>query len=95
MSLYVDNTSIPEKEVKNVIIKTLKSRIEEINNDIINIKKDLSDFEDKYGLSTEEFYKNFLEGKLGDKMDFFEWKASKKILDELLEEKKVLLEAIR
>jgi len=55
----------------------------------------LADFEDKYGLSTEEFYKNFLEGKLGDRMDFFEWKASKEIWDELLEEKKVLLEAIR
>mgnify|MGYP005847256135 CR=1 FL=1 len=59
MYLYVDNTSIPEKEVKSEIINSLIT-YRRTNNDIINIKKDLSDFEDKYGLLTEEFYKNFL-----------------------------------
>ncbi len=52
-------------------------------------------FERKYGLNTDEFYSKFTEGTLGDDMDFFEWKASKEIYDELNGEKKALLEAIR
>ena len=51
-------------------------------------------FEKKYGMKTEEFYKKFTSGKLGDDMDFFEWKASAELYNELKEEKKVLIEAI-
>lgn len=32
-------------------------------------------FENKYHLSSNEFYKLFQEGKMGDEEDFFEWKA--------------------
>ncbi len=32
-------------------------------------------FENKYNLSSDEFYKLFQEGKMGDEEDFFEWKA--------------------
>ncbi len=46
-------------------------------------------------MKTEEFYKKFLNGMLEDDMDFFEWKASREICDELEEEKRMLLEAIR
>ena len=38
-------------------------------------------FEKKYGMKTEEFYKKFLAGSLGDDMDFFEWKASTAIFN--------------
>ncbi|MBI2470022.1 MAG: hypothetical protein HYV59_02090 [Planctomycetes bacterium] len=32
-------------------------------------------FENKYNLSSDEFYKLFQEGRMGDEEDFFEWKA--------------------
>lgn len=32
-------------------------------------------FEDKYKLSSDDFYKRFQDGKMGDEQDFFEWKA--------------------
>lgn len=32
-------------------------------------------FENKYTLSSDDFYKLFQEGKMGDEEDFFEWKA--------------------
>ncbi len=32
-------------------------------------------FENRYNLSSDEFYKLFQEGKMGDEEDFFEWKA--------------------
>lgn len=51
-------------------------------------------FEKKYGMKTEEFYKKFLAGSLGDDMDFFEWKASCDVYKELQEERKALFEAI-
>ena len=45
-------------------------------------------------MKTEEFYKEFVNGALGDDIDFFEWKASKELYDELKEEKRVLVEVI-
>lgn len=95
MALYVKNTRIPEIEVKNLIIKTLKTRIEEINQNLNDIMESMDYFERKYGMNTDKFYIRFNEGTLGDDMDFFEWKASKEIHDELKGEKRVLLEAIR
>ena len=55
------------------------------------------------GFSEGRGYKNtqipsgrdkFVSGVIGDDMDFFEWKASKEISDELKEEKRVLIEII-
>ncbi len=32
-------------------------------------------FEEKYKLSSDDFYRLFQEGKMNDEQDFFEWKA--------------------
>lgn len=95
MALYVRNTQIPGSEVKNIVIKTLKSHIEDINQNLSEIRESMGYFERKYGIDTDEFYAKFTEGTMGDDMDFFEWKASKEIYEELKGEKKALLEAIR
>ena len=39
------------------------------------LKNRCSIFENKYHLSSDEFYKLFQEGKMGDEEDLFEWKA--------------------
>ncbi|MDN3514399.1 MAG: hypothetical protein NG747_08370 [Candidatus Brocadia sp.] len=39
------------------------------------LKKKCRIFENKYHFSSDEFYKLFHEGKMGDEEDFFEWKA--------------------
>lgn len=59
------------------------------------IQKNINYFERKYGMVTKEFFEKFLKGELGDDMDFFEWKASKEVYDELEKEKKLLLIAIK
>lgn len=41
------------------------------------------------------YFEKFLNGELGDDMDFFEWKAAKEVYDELEKEKKLLLIAIK
>lgn len=76
------------------MIRTLRFKIEEIKQKLNNVYENMLYFEKKYGMKTEEFYRQFVGGKLGDDMDFFEWKASAEIYNELKEEKKVLIEAI-
>jgi len=72
----------------------MASRIEEINQKLNDIHESIRYFEKKYGMKTEEFYKKFVSGALGDDMDFFEWKASYEIFNELKEEKRALIEAV-
>lgn len=94
MVLEVKNTGISKDLVKDVVIRTLRSRVEEINQKLKDIYENMSYFERKYGMKTEEFYEKFVNEALGDEMDFFEWKASKELHDELKEEKSVLVEVI-
>ncbi|MBU4373119.1 MAG: hypothetical protein KJ714_01500 [Euryarchaeota archaeon] len=94
MVLKTKSTGIPQNIVMDVVIRTLRSKIEEINQKLNNLYENMRYFEKKYGMKTEEFYKQFVSGKLGDDMDFFEWKASAEIYNELKEEKRVLIEAI-
>lgn len=94
MSLVVKNTTIPENQVKSVVIKALKSRIEKLNQKIDELQRNMDYFKRKYGMESEEFYKEFKSGELGDDMDFMEWKASWEIFNELKNEKKALIEAI-
>ncbi len=95
MALEMKNTGISKDLMKDVVFRTLMSKLEEINQKLNDINENMKYFEKKYGMKTEEFYKKFLNGILEDDMDFFEWKASKEICNELEEEKKMLLEAIR
>jgi hypothetical protein len=32
-------------------------------------------FEERYRMSSEDFYRQFAAGELGDDLDYFEWKA--------------------
>ena len=94
MAAEIKNSEFSKEMMKEVVTRTLKLKIEEINQKLINTHETIRYFEKKYGMRTEEFYKRFLAGELGDDMDLFEWKASKEISDELNGEKRVLLEAI-
>lgn len=94
MAAEIKSAGIAKEMVKGVVTRTLKSRIEEINQKLNNVYENMKYFEKKYGMKTEEFYKKFVSGTLGDDMDFFEWKASSEIYTELKEEKKALVEAI-
>ena len=94
MASEVKGTIISNDLVKDAVIRTIRYRIEDINQKLNDIYESMGYFERKYGMKTGEFYKKFVDGALGDDMDFFEWKASAEIYDELKEEKKVLIGAI-
>ena len=94
MAAEIKNSGIPTELVRNVVTRTLKTRIEEINRKSYDIYESMKYFEKKYGMKTEEFYRKFVRGELGDDMDFFEWKASSEIYNELRNEKRALIEAV-
>ena len=94
MSVEIKNSGFLKDSVKHVVIRTLMSKLEEINQKLNDINENMKYFEKKYGMQTEIFYQKFVNGALEDDIDFFEWKASYEICNELEEEKKMLLEAI-
>ncbi len=94
MAAEMKSTGISKETMKDAVVRTLRSKIEEINQKLIDANENMRYFEKKYGMKTEEFCEKFLAGELGDDMDFFEWKALKEIYNELNEERRMLLEAI-
>jgi len=48
-------------------------QISELKKAIINIHVDLKRFEEKYKLSTQQFYEKFEDGSLGDEEDYIIW----------------------
>lgn len=48
-------------------------KINQLKNGIVNQKADLSEFEKKYNLSSDEFYNQFNKGLLDDNLDFMLW----------------------
>ncbi|APC09534.1 hypothetical protein [Neomoorella thermoacetica] len=95
MGLDVDKINNTEQMVKRIVLKTLLAKVEEINRTVEDLKKSLGYFEKKYGMATETFYQEFIQGILDDNMDFFEWKATKDMLDELKIEKEALLGVLK
>ena len=94
MAVDIKKTEISKDFVNGVISRTIKSRIEEINQKLTDIYNSRKYFEKRYGMKTEEFYEIILAGSLGDHMDFIEWKAFSDVYKELQEERKAHFEAI-
>ena len=94
MVFEAKKTGIPDEVVKDVVARTLRSKVEELNHKLQEIQKSIGYFERKYGMKTAEFYGTFTRGEAGDAMDFFEWKALKELNDELTEERSALLAVV-
>jgi hypothetical protein len=77
----------PDKEV--FFQDIIKNQINELKNGIHNIEIDLKEFEQRYHLSSEDFYHKFKNGKLGDQEDFMLWSG---IYEMQLQNKKKLVE---
>jgi hypothetical protein len=77
----------PDKEV--FFRDIIKNQINELKNGIHNIEIDLKELEQRYQLSSEDFYHQFKNGELGDQEDFMLWAG---IYEMQLENKKKLVE---
>lgn len=54
------------------MLRDLAKRVD-INESLEELIAALRKFEDKYGMSTIEFYARFMAGKMGDSADFMDW----------------------
>ena len=60
MAAEIKNAAISKDFVWGAVTRTLKFRIEEINQKSNDIYENMKYFERKYGMKTEEFYKKFI-----------------------------------
>ncbi len=67
----------------------IRYQVDELKNSIHNIEIDLRELEQKYSLSSEEFYRKFTNGELGDEEEYILWSG---IYEMQLENKKKLTE---
>ncbi|MBU0599292.1 hypothetical protein KKB84_05510 [bacterium] len=63
------------KTVDKTIDKLLFYRREKYERDIKELQEKMNLFEKRYKMDSEDFYKRFNEGNLGDDMDYIEWFA--------------------
>ncbi len=69
------------------INKLLKYESETERRQLDDLKSDMSDFEKRYDMESQEFFELFQNGKLDDRMDFIEWASIVQMAERL--EKKI------
>jgi lipase chaperone LimK len=72
--------------------KLLAYELGETRQQLAQLERDLTEFEQRYDLSSETFYARFQAGEMGDAMDFVDW-ASLHQMAERLRQRIGLLEA--
>jgi len=55
------------------LLKREASRLDDLKQRLVRQK---SEFEAKYGLDSEEFYRRYEKGLMGDEIDYVEWSAT-------------------
>jgi chromosome segregation and condensation protein ScpB len=65
----LDNVEDQEIFAQNFI----NYQISELHKSLFNISVDLKNFENKYNLTTDRFYAEYQEGKIGDDEDYMIW----------------------
>lgn len=66
---------LQDEYLSRAIGKIIEHEKEKTFSDVRLLKKDLSQFEREYNISSEEFFSRFEKGELGDKEGYFEWSA--------------------
>ena len=54
------------------------------------LEADLAEFEQRYGLSSDEFYRRYQAGQIDDRMDYVEWASLIQMADNLRERLRLL-----
>lgn len=70
----------------------LRSESRMIELGLVRTQRNLRDFEQKYGMSTPEFYRRLVEDDLQESLDFIEWAGEYKTLLKLKEKRQALRE---
>ncbi|MHA1720603.1 MAG: hypothetical protein ACTSXK_13865 [Promethearchaeota archaeon] len=91
---FTGQLNFPKKKITNEIIELVQGRLEYIRQEKIKILDDIKNFQQRYNKSNDDFLKDFQSGTIDDHEDFFIWKSSIQILEDLNEEEKMLKELL-
>ena len=70
--------------------KLLRHEAEQCQAQLRQLEADLAEFEQKYQLSSTEFYRQFQAGHIGDTMDYVEWASLVQMADNLHKRQRLL-----
>jgi hypothetical protein len=73
---YNTPTEYAEEEVKKVIDESIAARLEYVQRRLAAYQTSCAAFEQRYGMSTQEFFEQFEAGTLGDQPQWFDWYAA-------------------
>ena len=65
-----------EEEITAVIAESIAAHLEYAQRRLSAYQLHCSDFEQRHGMSTEEFLERFEAGTLGDQQEWFDWYAA-------------------
>jgi hypothetical protein len=55
------------------LLKLVRLHVQKYERHLIEVQKELEPFEQQYGISSEEGYRRFMAGEMGDAADIVEW----------------------
>ena len=76
--------------ISRTISKMLNYKIQQYEAEIRRLGKQLRKFERVHKMKSADFFRDFMEGKLGDDLDLVEWSSLYQMRQHLLEKKAVL-----
>jgi hypothetical protein len=76
-----------EKQIDRLTAQTLNKLVDmetsRVRMQLEEIERVMADYERQYGMKTDEFFKKFDAGQIGDGMDFVEWASLSKMAKHL------------
>lgn len=78
--------------IETAISKLITLKINKLDHEINELKNDLKQFEIKYNYSSTEFFEKFNSGQLNDNLDFIDWIAAYKMLQNRISDKRIFSE---
>lgn len=78
--------------IKNLVESALHSELKMIKLSLSRTERNLQAFEQKYGMSTADFYRRLTEDELQETLDFIEWAGEYKTLLRLQQKRQALQE---
>lgn len=90
LALKTKETGYGQNNVRDAISYALSSAAKQADQRFEYYKNLCFQFEEEYGLVTDEFMQKFEAGELGDAQEYFDWYAAKHGLDIWYERREIL-----
>jgi len=82
---YLASDASVDPVLDTTIDKLLAREIANIRTSQKRLQDQLVEFENRYHLKSDDFYKQFQNGELGDEIDFIEWASTMEMINKLLQ----------